>query len=147
MERRSLEDLTAADRELIAAAEDARTRAYTPYSNHKVGAAVRSGSGTIYAAPNVEIVTLQQTVHAERNAVNLMAAAGERVLEAVVCHGPYSGVPCAECRQAIWEFSGANPNVRVISAPVGGEIDVMTIGEIYPLPYGPETKGIDPRDH
>lgn len=147
MERRSLEDLPEEDRELIEAAVYARARAYTPYSNHKVGAAVRSGSGKIYAAPNVEIVTLQQSVHAERNAVNQMAAAGERVLEAVVCHGPYSGVPCAECRQAIWEFSGANPDVLIISAPLDGEIDVMTIGEIYPLPYGPETKGIDPREH
>jgi cytidine deaminase len=146
LQRVKLEELSREDQELVAAATQAREHAYTPYSKHKVGAAVRTEGGAVYAACNVEIVTLQQSVHAERNAVNLMAASGDRVIEAVVCHGPYSGVPCAECRQVIWEFAGANPNVRVISAPTDGEIDVMTIGEIYPLPYGPETKDIDPRD-
>jgi cytidine deaminase len=147
LQRVKLEDLDPRDRELVAAARDARENAYTPYSNHKVGAAVRASGGRVYAACNVEIVTLQQSVHAERNAVNLMAAGGDRMIEAVVCHGPYSGIPCAECRQVIWEFAGANPDVRIISAPVDGAIDVLTIGEIYPLPYGPETKSIDPRQY
>lgn len=145
MQRVRFNDLSHEDQELVDAASAARENAYTPYSQHKVGAAVRATSGELYAACNVEIVTLQQSVHAERNAVNLMASRGDRVIEAVVCRGPYSGVPCAECRQVIWEFAGANPDVRIISAPTDGEIDVLTIGEIYPLPYGPETKGIDPR--
>lgn len=145
LHRIRFEDLPLEDKKLVDAAAAARKHAYTPYSQHKVGAAVRAASGEIYAACNVEVVTLQQSVHAERNAVNLMAARGDRVIDAVVCCGPYSGVPCAECRQVIWEFAGANPNLRIISAPTDGGLDVLTIGEIYPLPYGPETKGIDPR--
>jgi cytidine deaminase len=145
LQRVKFEDLSRDDQQLVEAATAAREHAYTPYSLHKVGAAVRAAGGAIYAAGNVEIVTLQQSVHAERNAVNMMAAHGDRLIEAVVCHGPYSGVPCAECRQVIWEFAGANPDVRIISAPTDGEIDILTIGEIYPLPYGPETKDIDPR--
>lgn len=147
MRRITFEELAPADRELVEAAEGARAFAYSPYSNHKVGAAVRAASGRIYAACNVETVTLQQSVHAERNAVNLMAASGDRRIIALVCHGPYSGVPCAECRQVIWEFCAADAKVPIIGVTTEREIDVMTIGEIYPYPYGPETKGIDPQSH
>jgi len=146
VKRIRFEELSAEDQELVNAAIAAREHAYTPYSKHKVGSAVRASSGKIYAAPNVEIITLQQTVHAERNAVNLAAGSGERRIEAVVCYGPYSGVPCAECRQAIWEFCGANPDTLIIGVTLDREVDLMTIGEIYPYPYGPETKGIKPED-
>lgn len=138
-------ELSAEDQALVQAAQAARENAYTPYSQHKVGGAVRASSGKIYAAPNVEIVTLQQSVHAERNAVNFAVGQGERRIEAVVCFGPYSGVPCAECRQVIWEFCGADPETRIIGVTTEGKVEIMTIGEIYPYPYGPETKGIDPR--
>ncbi len=146
MERINFEDLSDADRELVLAAERARENAYSPYSQHKVGSAVRAKSGKIYAACNVEVISLQQCVHAERNAINHMAAGGDREIEALVCHGPYSGVPCAECRQVIWEFCGTNPDVKIIGATLEREIDIMTIGELYPHPYGPETKGVDPRE-
>ncbi|PLP58358.1 cytidine deaminase [Mesorhizobium loti] len=139
------DELSKADQDLVTAAAEAREKAYTPYSNHKVGSAVRTKTGKMFAACNVEVVTLQQSVHAERNAVMMMAAAGERQIEAIVCHGPYSGVPCAECRQVIWEFCCDDPQVRIIGSTLDGEIELMTIGEIYPSPYGPGTKGIDPR--
>ena len=146
MRRIKFEELSEADRELVMAAEGARKNAYAPYSGHKVGSAVRAKSGKIYAACNVEVVSLQQCVHAERNAINQMVAGGDREIETLVCHGPYSGVPCAECRQVIWEFCGADPEVKIIGATLEREIDLMTIGELYPYPYGPETKGIVPRD-
>lgn len=145
MTKTTLDQLPAADRQLVEAAAAARENAYTPYSNHKVGSAVRTRSGRVFAACNVEVVTLQQSVHAERNAVMAMAAAGERQIDAIVCHGPYSGVPCAECRQVIWEFCCDDPDVAIIGSTLDGEIELMTIGEIYPSPYGPGTKGIDPR--
>jgi cytidine deaminase len=136
------EELDAADRDLVQAAKEAREHAYVPYSNHKVGSSLRTRSGRIFAACNVEVVTLQQSVHAERNAVNQMAAAGERSIEAIVCYGPYSGIPCAECRQVIWEFCGADPETRIIGCTLDDDVQLMTIGEIYPHPYGPETKGV-----
>ena len=137
-----LHDLDESDQALVRAAKEAREHAYVPYSQHKVGSAVRTRSGRIFAACNVEVVTLQQSVHAERNAVNHMAAAGERSIDAVVCYGPYSGVPCAECRQVIWEFCGADPETSVIGCTLDDAVQLMTIGELYPHPYGPETKGV-----
>lgn len=131
---------------LIAAATEARSHAYAPYSIHTVGSAVLDAAGTIHSGCNVEFVTLQQTVHAERTAIVKMASTGARQLRAVAVVGPYSGVPCAECRQAIWEFACADPDVVIVSAPTDGEVELLRMGDIYPLPYGPETKKIDPRN-
>jgi cytidine deaminase len=132
---------------LIAAATAARAHAYSPYSRHLVGAAVLDGAGAIHSGCNVEMVTLQQSVHAERTAVVKMASTGARQIRAVCVVGPYSGVPCAECRQVIWEFACADPDVVVVSAPTDGPVELLRMGDIYPRPYGPETKDIDPRDH
>lgn len=130
---------------LIEAATEARSRAYAPYSIHTVGSAVLDASGNIHSGCNIEFVTLQQTVHAERTAILKMVSSGSRQLRAVAVVGPYSGVPCAECRQAIWEFACADPDVVVVSAPTDGEVELLRMGDIYPRPYGPETKNIDPR--
>ena len=143
----SIDELSDDQRELLAAARDARQRAYVPYTQHRVGAAVRAGSGAIYSAGNLEIVTLQQSVHGERNAVNVMVAAGERSIRELVCAGHLSGIPCAECRQVIWEFCGGNRDVPIICASRSGEIRLTTIGELYPFPYGPDDKGVIASEH
>lgn len=130
---------------LISGATEARAKAYAPYSVHTVGSAVLDADGVIHTGCNIEFVTLQQTVHAERTAILKMVASGARQLRAVAVVGPYSGVPCAECRQAIWEFACADPEVVVVSAPTDGEVELLRMGDIYPRPYGPETKNIDPR--
>ena len=97
----TFDKLSKEDQELVALAMKARENAYTPYSKHKVGASVKTASGNVYAGCNVEIISLQTTCHAERNAVMNMAMHGERVIDTLVCYGPYSGIPCAECRQVI----------------------------------------------
>lgn len=129
---------------LVDAATAARENAYSPYSLHTVGAAVLDADGRIHVGCNVEVVTLSQSMHAERTAVAAMAVAGGRRLTAVAVVGPYSGVPCAECRQVLWEFAGADPDVVVVSAPLDEPVELLRMGEVYPRPYGPETKGIDP---
>lgn len=147
MKEVTIDALSADDRELLAAAQAARKNAYVPYTQHRVGAAIRAASGKIYSSGNLEIVTLQQSVHGERNAVNVMVAHGERRIRALVCAGHLSGIPCAECRQVIWEFCGADPSVPIICASRDGIIRVTTIGELYPFPYGPESKNVDPGQH
>lgn len=131
---------------LVDAATQARMHAYSPYSKHLVGSAVLAADGRIFTGCNVETVTLQQSMHAERTAIAAMAVAGGRQIAAIAVVGPYSGVPCAECRQVIWEFCGGNADVTVVSAPLGEATELLRIGDIYPRPYGPETKGIDPHD-
>jgi cytidine deaminase len=130
--------------QLVDAATAARAHAYAPYSVHHVGSSVLTADGSVFAGANMETVTLQASVHAERAAIVAMANAGHRRIRAVCVVGPYSGVPCSECRQTLWEFCGADPDVIVVSAPTDGPRELLTMGAIQPFPYGPETKGIDP---
>jgi cytidine deaminase len=130
--------------ELVDAATAVRAHAYAPYSRHHVGASVLTADGSVFAGANMETVTLQASVHAERAAIVAMANAGHRRVRAVCVVGPYSGIPCSECRQTLWEFCGADPDVVVVSAPTDGPRELLTMGAIQPFPYGPETKGIDP---
>lgn len=129
---------------LVDAATAARVHAYAPYSQHHVGASVLATDGTVFAGSNMETVTLQASVHAERAAIVALANAGHRRIRAVCVVGPYSGVPCSECRQTVWEFCGGDPDVVVVSAPTDGPLELLRMGAIQPFPYGPETKGIDP---
>jgi cytidine deaminase len=97
--------------ELIRAALDAQQRAYCPYSNFPVGAAIRTASGKIFQGCNVENVSYGLTICAERVAACAAVAAGEREFTdiAVVSNGGAS--PCGACRQFLAEF---NPNLRII---------------------------------
>ena len=65
-------------KKLLLAAKKARKKAYAPYSNFHVGAAVLGGNGRIYSGCNVENASFGLTCCAERNAIFAMVAAGER---------------------------------------------------------------------
>jgi len=136
--RRNSEDLKIEDLILIQAAEQVRKNAHAPYSKRKVGAAVMAENIKIYTGCNVETATLSQTTHAERNAINTMVADGQRKILALCCVSKDGSLPCAECRQVIWEFCGGDPTVKIISVDLKGNVILTTIGELYPQPFGPE---------
>ena len=69
----TFDKLSPQDQSLVRLAMQYRDNAYTPYSHHQVGASVRTASGTCYGGCNVEVISLQTTCHAERNAVMNMA--------------------------------------------------------------------------
>lgn len=109
-----------------------RENAHAPYSNFKVGAAIRGASGTVYVGCNVENVAYPEGTCAEAGAIAAMVAAGEtRMTEAYVIAGsPTPVTPCGGCRQKLAEFADAA--VPVTMATTGGTEQMTTVGALLP---------------
>lgn len=118
------------------AATAVRKNAYAPYSNFKVGAAVRGASGAIYQGCNVENVAYPEGTCAEAGALAAMVAAGEtRMVEAYVIADSATPVPpCGGCRQKLYEFGA--PDVEVTLATVEGVERVMRLADLLPGAFG-----------
>ncbi len=91
---------------LVEAAWQARDRAYAPYSNFHVGAALLAADGRIFAGCNVENISYGLTNCAERVAIGAAIAAGTRefLAIAVVADTGVPISPCGACRQVLAEF-------------------------------------------
>jgi cytidine deaminase len=90
-----------AKEKLIEAAREARERAFAPYSNFKVGAALRTKEGKIYTGCNIESATYGLTMCAERTAIWKAVSEGEIEFAeiAVVADTEELTPPCGSCRQ------------------------------------------------
>jgi cytidine deaminase len=91
-----------------------RKRAYAPYSNFQVGAALESTDGKIFSGCNVENISYGLTICAERNAVFAAIAVGTRSFRriVIVADSKEPVTPCGACRQVLSEFS---ENMEIIS--------------------------------
>ena len=123
---------------LIAAAIAARARAYAPYSNHPVGAAVLDENGAIHAGCNVENAAYPQGLCAEAGAVGAMVAAGARSIVAAAIAGPGEALctPCGGCRQRLREFAGPDAPIHVVTE--SGLVKTFTLAELLPESFGPD---------
>ena len=123
-------------RKLKASAKAAAGKAYAPYSKFRVGAAVLTSTGRLFAGCNVENASYGLCNCAERTAIFSAVAAGERKIRCVVVYTPTktATAPCGACRQVINEFG---PDARVISFCSGrDELDV-SLGALLPGAFGP----------
>jgi cytidine deaminase len=123
-------------RRLEKAARTAARASYSPYSKFSVGAAILAGSGKIYTGCNVENASFGLCNCAERTAIFTAAAAGERVVQAVVVYTPTPTAtsPCGACRQVINELG---PSAIVISiCDSNGRIET-TLDFLLPHAFGP----------
>jgi cytidine deaminase len=122
------------EKELIDAAADVRERAYAPYSNFRVGAAVETDDGDIYTGCNVESASYGLTVCAERVAIWKGISRGVTKFGriAVVVDTEELTPPCGVCRQIIWEFCG---DVPVILSNLHGKSETIQMSELLPRAF------------
>jgi cytidine deaminase len=125
--------------QLMAAAIEAMGRAYAPYSQFPVGAAILDGSGLIHAGANVENAAYPVGNCAEASAIAAMImAGGSRIAMIAVAGGDGNLLctPCGACRQRIREFGDAETPVLV--GGLDGLQRRFTLGDLLPESFGPE---------
>jgi cytidine deaminase len=114
---------------LIEVASNTRRNAYAPYSGYRVGAALLTATGNVYAGCNVENAAYGMTICAERAAVVKAISEGEREFDAIAVVTEDGGTPCGECRQFLHEFGA---DIAVIVADRHGHFTVTSVGELLP---------------
>lgn len=139
---------------------EAREMAYTPYSHHKVGAALLAMDGTVFKGCNIENAGYTPTNCAERTAVFKAVSEGFKEFSAIAIVGGMDNLkalplcaPCGVCRQVLREFV-APETFKVLLAEVDDVTDlrkldesqvhikVKTLAELLPLGFGPENLAI-----
>ena len=122
--------------ELVAAAKAIREKAYAPYSNFLVGAAILAG-GRIFVGCNVENSSYGESICAEQNAATTAVAEGALAFDAVAVVGSADAPtpPCGACRQVLSEFG---PDMVVVVETMDGRRETWTMGDILPHAFGPE---------
>lgn len=121
---------------LIDLANESRRRAYVPYSNYPVGAALRTKSGRLYTGVNVENAAYPQTMCAERIAIFKAVSEGETEFEVIAVVTNNGGSPCGGCRQVMAEFG---LDTIVLMANGKGElVKEITVNELLPEAFTPK---------
>ncbi|MFD7114072.1 cytidine deaminase [Streptomyces microflavus] len=121
---------------LRAAARDAMSRAYAPYSRYPVGVAARVDDGRTITGCNVENASYGLSLCAECGLVStLQATGGGRLTHFTCVDGTGSTlVPCGRCRQLLYEFGGPE---LLLETPDGRR----TLDEMLPQSFGPQHLG------
>jgi len=121
---------------LIDLANEARKRAYAPYSKYHVGAALRTKSGKIYTGVNIENAAYPHTMCAERVAIFKAVSEGETDFEVIAVATNNGGSPCGGCRQVMAEFG--LDTVVLIADGEGHLQKLMTVNELLPEAFTPK---------
>ena len=123
-------------RKLINIAIEAREKAYAPYSNFKVGAAVLTEKGNIYTGCNIENASYGLSICAERVAIFKAVSEGERNFKmlVVVADTDQPVSPCGACRQVMIEFG----DYDVVLANLKGEFKIYKVSQLLPENFDKE---------
>ncbi len=121
---------------VMQSAREALGRAYAPYSQFRVGAALIA-DGRVFTGSNVENALYGASMCAERVAAFSAVAADHRSIDGlvVVTEGSTPSYPCGQCRQVLHEF---NPKMWIGVAGPEGVANVTTLAELFAHPFGPD---------
>lgn len=124
---------------LIKKANEMLERAYVPYSNFPVGAALLTEEGEVYGGCNIENASYPMTNCAERTAFFAAVADGNQKFKAiaVTSHAHIATSPCGACRQVMSEFCDADMPVYLTNKE-GSETIETTVGELLPRSFKEE---------
>lgn len=140
----SLDSLPETDRKLVANALDAQKKAYAPYSNFQVGAAILFEDGTIVSGSNQENAAYPSGLCAERTAMfYAQANYPDKKIEAIAITSATNQVqnrkpvfPCGSCRQVLLESEQRNGKpIKVMCYGVDGIIEVPSTASLLPLHF------------
>jgi purine nucleosidase len=125
---------------LVERARVARGDSYAPYSEYRVGAALRTADGAVFTGCNVENANYSNSLHAEELALGAAVQAGHRSFDRLaVSSATEDGItPCGMCRQSLAEFCDESLG---IVCDEGDGVTEYTLGELLPAAMGPETLG------
>jgi cytidine deaminase len=119
---------------LLEVARKTAENSYSPYSEFRVGAALRLANGETVTGTNVENVSYGLTICAERAAVvRAVSQFGPKIRIAAVAVANLNGKPsppCGACRQVLAEF--IEPGAPVIFPVENGTL-TMAFSELLPL--------------
>ncbi len=140
-----LNELDAAQRQLVELAIEATGRAYAPYSHFCVGAAIRLDNGEIVTGANQENVAFPSGTCAERSACYYAGATYPNArFEAIAVaargtDGELTSVPtapCGACRQALLEYETlAGQDVQVLLAGAESVYIVPSVKALLPFHF------------
>lgn len=130
-------------REMINKAVCAREKAYAPYSEFYVGAALLTSEDEIVTGCNIENAAYSPGNCAERTAVFKAVSEGIKEFKSIAIVGGKNGgpheytSPCGVCRQVLREFVNTE-DFMVIMARNETDYKVMTLEELLPVSFGPD---------
>jgi len=118
-------------------AVEAKRKAYPPYSNFHVGAALLTADDKIILGCNIEISSYSLTICAERTAIFKAYSDGDRKFKAIAIASddPDFCPPCGACRQVIHDLCG---DIDVVMINIRNELKIVKLSELLPFPFGDE---------
>ena len=132
--------MTHEEHELVEAARGAAAKAYAPYSNFAVGAALRFDDGSIVTGANVENASYGLALCAETVAVGKAMAEGRRgglVAVAVTGPGQEPITPCGRCRQVLNELAALGGTDPLVLCVGPNDVYRVPLSELLPAAFGP----------
>ena len=133
------------NQQLIRMAMEARERAYAPYSQFAVGAAVLTKDGQVYTGCNIENASYGATNCAERTAFFKAVSEGYSEFCAIAVVGgednddisdrfPDYAFPCGVCRQVMKEF--CSNDFEIIVAKSTKDYKKFSLADLLPYGFG-----------